>query len=128
MRVDIPGKVDQHIELAKLIREKHVALGAASPLNSIEGFDAFGPLTITADTTNKNSKSLMKQAETAKQARDLALGQSGRLKPGTVRYFVTAARDVLLGVNKGKEKKLGDWGFVVDDSPAPAKAKAKKPL
>ena len=40
-----------------------------------------------------------------------------------MRFVVTSARDILLGLNKGNEKKLGDWGFVVDDSPAPAKAK-----
>lgn len=44
----------------------------------------------------------------------------------TGRYFVTSARDILLGLNKGNEKKLGDWGFVVDDSPTPAKT--KKPM
>ncbi len=48
--------------------------------------------------------------------------------PGYVRFYVTAARDLLATQNKGSEHKLGDWGFVVDTSaqatPA-AKAAAK---
>jgi len=31
-----------------------------------------------------------------------------------------AARDVLLGLHKGNEQKLGDWGFEVDTSARPA--------
>ena len=33
-------------------------------------------------------------------------------------------RDALVGQFKGNEQKLGDWGFDVDFSPAPAKKKA----
>lgn len=32
-------------------------------------------------------------------------------------------RDVPSGLDQGNEKKLGEWGFEVDDSPAPAKKK-----
>jgi hypothetical protein len=42
---------------------------------------------------------------------------------GTVAYFVRSARDILLGLNKGNEQKLGDWSFEVDQS-AQAKPKA----
>jgi hypothetical protein len=37
---------------------------------------------------------------------------------------VRASRDVLLGLHKGREQRLGGWGFEVDDSPRP---KAKPP-
>jgi len=127
MRVNIPTKADDHITLAKAILAKHTALAAASPLNGITGIANLGSQTTAADTYNQSAKSLNKQAELATQNRDLALGQSGQLTPGTVRFFVTSARDILLGLNKGNEKKLGDWGFVVDDSPAPAKAKTPTP-
>lgn len=43
-----------------------------------------------------------------------------------MRFFAASARDILAGINKGNEKKLGDWGFVVDDTAAPAKAPIKK--
>ena len=32
-------------------------------------------------------------------------------------YYVRAARDVLLGIYKGNEQKLGEWGFEVDYGP-----------
>jgi hypothetical protein len=38
--------------------------------------------------------------------------------PGTVRFTVAAARDLLLSLNKGTEQKLGDWGFDVIASAA----------
>lgn len=50
----------------------------------------------------------------------MALG-SKNAGPGTVAYYVRSARDVLADIHKGNEKKLGDWGFEVDDSPAPTK-------
>jgi len=34
-------------------------------------------------------------------------------------YCVKACRDVLSGVYKGNEQKLGDWGFDVDTSARP---------
>jgi hypothetical protein len=42
-----------------------------------------------------------------------------------VRFFVTAARDLLCAQNKGNEHKLGDWGFIVDSSPQAAAKVAK---
>jgi hypothetical protein len=118
MKVNIPGNPDDLIKLAKLVFKKHDDLGAASPLSGIDGIEDFGPQTTTSDEQNIAAKALAKQAEEATQLRDLALGQSGQLREGTVRFFVTSARDILLGTNKGKERKLGDWGFDVSDSSA----------
>ena len=126
MRIIVPANPDGLITLAKAISAKHTALGAASPLNAIQDIAKLAPQTVIAETNNASAKTLSKQAETATQARDVALGQDGQLTPGTVRYFVDSARDILAGANKGNEKKLGDWGFVVDDSPAPKKAPKKK--
>ena len=80
MRVIVPGNPDDLITLAKAILAKHTTLGAASPLNGINGIANFGAQTTTADTNNTSAKSLTKQAETATQNRDLALGQSGQLR------------------------------------------------
>ena len=77
-----------------------------------------------ADSNNQQADSLYKQAETATETRDNALGPNATT-PDTVRFFVTAARDVLAGLNKGKEHNLGVWGFEVDASPqATPEAKA----
>jgi hypothetical protein len=115
------------IKLALAILAKHTTLGAASPLNGIDGIANFGTQVTAADTNNQQADLLYKQAETATEARDNALGPD-TITPGCVRFFVTAARDVLAAQNKGSEHKLGDWGFEVDASaqatPA-AKAAAK---
>lgn len=124
-RIDIPGNPDDLIKLGKKLKEKHVALGDASPIKGVKDIDQFPAKLETADTQNDLSKQLYKDAEKATQNRDLPLGHVGQLREQTVRYYVTSARDVLLGLNKGNEQALGDWGFTVDTSP-PAK-KAKKP-
>jgi hypothetical protein len=116
MRITIPTNVDELIVLAKAILAKHQALAAASPLNGINGIANFQPQTTAADTNNTLAESLQKQAETAIEARDNALG-SDLTTPGSVRYFVASSRDVLLGLNKGAEHNLGGWGFEVIASP-----------
>src|SRR5271155_419658 len=99
MRIKIPENPDDLITLAKAIGVKHTALGTASPLNGIEDIADFGGLVTTADTNNTQAKSLFEQAVTANEARDNALGQNTQLTAGTVRFFVTAVRDVLAGLN-----------------------------
>lgn len=127
MRVNIPGNAGQQIKLAKAILAKHIALGAASPLNGIEGIAGFGAQVALADSNNLQADLFYKQAETAIEARDKALGPTSDT-PGSVRFMVTSAREVLSGLNKGTRHKLTEWGFVVNApatmSPA-AKAAAK---
>jgi hypothetical protein len=124
MRINIPSNPDQLISLAQSVLAQHTKLGAASPLNGIEGIANFGAQVDTADTNNDLADTLYKQAETATENRDKALGPNATT-PGYVRYFVTSARDVLAGLNKGNEHKLGDWGFEVDASPQAATSAAK---
>jgi hypothetical protein len=45
------------------------------------------------------------------------------LKENTVRWFVNSARDVLLGLNKGQEQQLGEYGFNVTYGPAASATK-----
>jgi len=117
MRVIIPKNPDDLIKLSKGIGAKHTTDGAGSPLASLNMAD-FTAKTTTADTQNQASSKLYRDAETATQTRDLALG-AGRITQGTVNYYVAAVRDILLGIYKGNEQKLGAWGFtVVDQSSA----------
>jgi hypothetical protein len=116
-RIDIPTNADDLIALAKRILAKDTALADASPVKGVKDWSKFQTTTATADTNNNTSNDLYRQAEEATQNRDLALGHTGQMKPSTVRYFVAAARDVLLGVNKGNEQALGEWGFDVSYSP-----------
>ena len=118
MRIQIPKNPEELIKLAKAVRDKHVALGAASPLNGIAGIAGFSAQVDTADSSHTDAKGFAKQAETATETRDNALGPDTNT-PGTVRFVVTAARDLLAAQNKGSEHKLGDWGYVVDASTQP---------
>ncbi len=125
-RVLIPKNPDQLIKLAKSIGAKHTADGAASPLASLDMVDMDGK-TAKADIENQAAAKLYRDAETATENRDLALGSDNVVK-GTVAHYVRSVRDVLLGLHKGNEQKLGDWGFEVDASarggggqPAPPK-------
>lgn len=115
-RVDVPINANELIALAKRILAKDVALADTSPVKNVKDWVQFQTVTNTADTNNNSSNDLYRQAEEATQNRDNALGHTGQLKPGTVRYFITAARDVLLGINKGNEQALGEWGFDVSYS------------
>ncbi len=128
-RINISKNPDQLIQLAQSIVAKHTADGAGSLLAGLDMAD-LSAKTTTADTQNKAATKLYRDAETATQNRDLALGKDGVIK-GTVGYYVRSARDVLQGIYKGNEQKLGDWGFevvagprVTAEKPAPAKAAA----
>jgi hypothetical protein len=88
---------------------KHTADGTGSPLSGLDMTD-MGARVTAADTQNKNAAQLYRNAV-----------------KGTIAHYVRSVRDVLLGLYKGNEQKLGDWGFEVDTSargggnaPAPA--------
>ena len=88
-------------------------VGPASPLKTIKNWANFAALATTADTQQTQADQLSKQAETATENREIALGNDGPLRENTVRFFVLAGRDLLLGANKGNEHLLGDYGFTV---------------
>ncbi len=113
-RVIIPKNADDLIALAKAIGVKHTADGAGSVLAGLNMTDLAAKAT-AADTQNQASAKAYRDAELATQNRDNALG-TDRSTQGTVSYYVTAVRDLLLALNKGNEQKLGDWGFTVDQS------------
>ena len=117
-RIKIPKNKDAAIKLAQNILKKHLADGAASPLTVLNITDMTAK-TGTADTQNQLSAKLARDSETATENCDLALG-TDFTTPGTVNCYNVSARDLLLGIYKGNEQKLGDWGFEVDQSPAPA--------
>lgn len=113
-RINIPRSPDELIALAKSIGTKHAADGAGSPLSVLDMAD-MSAKTTTADTENGKAIKLRRDAETATQNRDNALGSENAIK-GTLNYYVRSARDMLQGLYKGNEQKLGDWGFEVDSS------------
>lgn len=116
VQVEIPRNADKLTKLVAKVLKKHEDDGSASLLSA---FDMAALKTLNeaaaqklsdADTANRNK-------ETATQARNLALGTAkGQTTKtsGTVAYIVRSVRDILLGIYRGKEQKLGDWGFTVN--------------
>ena len=125
VRVDIPTNPQDLIALALKLQAQDTALGATSPLKGIKNWSNFAGLVATADAQQKQSDLLSEQAKTATEARDIALNHKGELRENTVRHFVVAARDLLVGQNKGNENALGDYGYNVANSPSAA-SQAKK--
>lgn len=113
-RINVPTNPDDLITLAKGIVAKHKADGAASPLSALNMAE-MEALATTADTQNKTAAQLYRDAEAATQNRNNALGTDNPVK-GTVMNYVRSVRDILGGIYKGNEQKLGDWSFDVNQS------------
>jgi hypothetical protein len=110
-RVVIPENKSQ---AASAIKTKHLALGAASPLSGMD-WTNLGPAIDEAAGFDKTAKQLEKDTEKAYGERDKRMPM--------VNQAVRSARDILSALNSDNLKALGDWTFVVDDSPQPAKPK-----
>lgn len=62
------------------------------------------------------AKRLHAEGELLNQQAGLSIGidKSQNAKtPGTVYSTLTSVRDILLGLNRGQERKLAEWGFDV---------------
>ena len=95
--------------------EKHKALGDASPLNSLDMVKYEKNLT-SGRANRQKAKSLHNDGERLNQQAALNLGVDKTQNintPGTVYSTRASARDILLGIYKGQEKQLAEWGFGV---------------
>lgn len=116
VKVDIPSnRPDDLIILGDTIEKKNTELADASPLKSLNMAALKAGLT-AAKAKREEASMLHKRAEKLNQEANLALGlgESQNSKtPDTVLNIIISARDVLLGINRGKEEALNDWGFNV---------------
>lgn len=110
MRIPIPKNPEELIKLAKAVRDKHVALGTASPLNTIDGIAGFDALVDTADSSHTDAMGFAKQAETATEARDNALGPD-TITPGTVRFYCDRLARPAGGAVQGQRAQAGRLGL-----------------
>ena len=118
-RVVIPENPEKLLVLMKLVLEKHLQDGIDSPLNALV-MDEYQSKVEAADGDQTLGSSLKKEGEKVIQSRNLNLGVAKGQKSNTIGtglFHLKSIRDLLLGVYKGREKELGKWGFVVDDSP-----------
>ncbi len=120
VRVEIPQNSEALSLLATYIVQKH----QSNPNDSVVPPTLIEPLVIlVAETTIlvESSLQLRRDAETATQSRNLLLGiarTQNSKTPNTLRYYLSSIRDILLGLYRGQEQRLGDWGFEVNASTA----------
>ena len=119
-RVEIPINPGEVIGLSVKIGAAHKSLGDGSPL-SILKWDAVTPMITEADELDDKIGSLNRELEKLTQRRkNLIEG------PGGLGDFVRQSRDVLSGVYRNEMKRLGDFGFDVNDSPKVKKVNGQK--
>ena len=117
IRIVIPTKVGELLNLASLIFNKHLIDGGNSPLSALteDNWDEHGPKIQEALLKHNEAEELMRKAEQAYRERDRLVGDLDGL--------VKRSRDLLKAIFKKAPKKLGEWGFEVNDTPKLAKVK-----
>jgi hypothetical protein len=104
---------------------KNTEMGVDSPIVGMNIVD-FTAKTTTADTKNTLALELNRQKENTFLLRDRMLGIEKKQKQGgsgTLLFYITSVRDVLLGLFKKSESQLGLWGFDVQYGPTPPSGK-----
>jgi len=118
-RIEIPKNPDMLIELVGKILEKHNQDGPNSTLNALD-MPLLQNIYTSVEAENIKAKQMQKNIETLieKHNKELGIHKSQTLDTkGTVRFLTVAVRNTLLGLLKGNEQALGDYGYVVNHSP-----------
>lgn len=117
VRIVMPTNVGELLKLANRVYQKHLEDGKNSPLHALQDYkwDEIGPNLALAAAKHEEAEELSRRAEIAYRERDRLMGDV----PGIMRV----TRDLLKAIFKKSVKKLGEWGFEVNDSPRPKKGK-----
>jgi hypothetical protein len=101
--------------LGDKVDKKNTELGETSPVKSFN-FTTLKAALATAKAKREEAAALHQRAEKLNEEANLALG-IGKIQnsktPDTVLTIVTGIRDVLLGLYRGREEALNDWGYKV---------------
>lgn len=116
-RIAIPTNIEENLHLAEKVYEKHQKDGASSLLNNLDDLDwnVTGEKVALCLQKHLEAEELNRKMEEAYRTRDLYLPQINEL--------LRASKGLLKGVFSKNPKKLGEWGFSVDDSPKTKKEK-----
>lgn len=115
-RVVVPTNVEKLLLLGERILLKHYQDGSASPI-PVHLIDQLQQLVAIARLEHDRQNDFTRQKEKRNEERNTILGilrPQNAHTPGTVRYYLTATRDILLGHFRSNERALGDWGFTVN--------------
>ena len=120
-RVVLSKNPKEILDTSQKIYEKHLSLGAASPLKLLEGVDwaVTGPKLVP--TSKANDQAAFHKGEMEKQflIRDVAMPDISKILKQSISLLKSSFGD--------NPKKLADWGVQVDDSPKVKTTKVPKP-
>ena len=110
-RVVLPDNIPQKLDLAGKINAKNTADGNNSPLKALvdHNWETTGPKVKTCLDLHNKGEEYRRLMEEAYRDRDALLVE--------IDGIIKSSRDLLLGVYGNTPKRLGEWGFTVDDSP-----------
>ena len=114
VRVKISTNAEQLLKLAELVAKKHQELGNTSPLKPLN-WDTQAENVGKALEFHKQAKEYARLAEQAHEQRDILVTPLDDLLKQT--------RDLLKALYRTEPKKLGEFGFTVDDTPRKKKVK-----
>ena len=114
-RVRISGNARELLNLAKTVYEKHVADGTASPLLTLDelSWAITGPKVSKCLDKHNESEELGRKMEDAYRQRDAMLVE--------INEIIRASKLLLKARYLKTPKKMGGWGFKVDDTPKKSK-------
>jgi hypothetical protein len=119
-RVVVSRNPEELLKLAEKVYKKHVADGPASDLNNLdaETYDwaKVGPTIAPCLEFHDLAEELKGKMEEAYRKRDALFAP--------IDAHVKGSKTYLKGKYLNQPKKLGNWGFKVDDTPKAAKKKA----
>lgn len=121
-RVKRPANPKELLDLANVVYQKHTSDGAASLLNNLDGniWDTVGLTVVVASAKHQEAEDYKRKMEEAYRERD-------RYLP-TITEAVNASSALLKAVHRQNPKRLGEWGFNIDDSIPAKKTVDKEPV
>jgi len=108
VRVEIPLNTEELLNLAQLIFEQHLKLKDSSPLNPLD-WEVQGKNVSEALKLHLEAEALKRQTEIKYRERDALMS--------SITDIVKQSRNLLKAIYFKEPKKLGDFGFSVDDTP-----------
>jgi len=119
-RVLIPRNAEDLLKLAQKLVDKHQADGAKSELNNLDeekyDWEKLAPTIPTCLALHNKAEKLKAEMEQVYRQRDALLLP--------IDFHVKGSSAYLKGKYSTNPKKLGEWGFSIDDTPKATKKKA----
>jgi hypothetical protein len=110
-RINIPKNVEEHLALAQKVFDKHQLDGKNSVLSTLADLDwnAIGPKIANCLAKHREAEECRRKMDEAYRERDLVLPE--------IEEILRASKSLLKAVYTKNPKKMGEWGFSVDDTP-----------